>query len=97
LPWDQYFSLLKPNGTFILVGVTEKPLTFHGGPFLGHQLKFAGSLVASRHVSNKMLQFAARHNIKPQIEEYPMVSEYTMKKKEKLIYVDPLSRAESGI
>jgi hypothetical protein len=26
-----------------------------------------------------------------------MVSEYTMKKKEKLIYVDPLSRAESGI
>jgi D-arabinose 1-dehydrogenase-like Zn-dependent alcohol dehydrogenase len=53
--------------------------------------------VASRHVSNKMLQFAARHNIKPQIEEYPMVSEYTMKKKEKLIYVDPLSRAESGI
>jgi len=77
LPWDQYLSLLKPNGTFILVGVTEKPLTLHGGPFLGHQLKFAGSLVASRHVSNKMLQFAARHNIKPQIEEYPMTAEGT--------------------
>lgn len=57
-----------------MVGVTEKPMTFNGGAFIGDQLKFAGSLVASRHVSNKMLQFAARHNIKPQIEEYPMVS-----------------------
>ncbi|KAJ2962010.1 hypothetical protein NQZ79_g2737 [Umbelopsis isabellina] len=77
LPWDQYFSLLKPNGTFVLVGVTEKPMTFNGGAFIGDQLKFAGSLVASRHVSNKMLQFAARHNIKPQIEEYPMTAEGT--------------------
>jgi D-arabinose 1-dehydrogenase-like Zn-dependent alcohol dehydrogenase len=48
-------------------------MTFNAGLFLGYQLKFAGSLVASRHVSNQMLKFAARHNIKPQIEEYPMV------------------------
>ncbi|KAI9289250.1 hypothetical protein BC943DRAFT_313933 [Umbelopsis sp. AD052] len=77
LDWDQYFSLLKPNGTFILVGVTEKPMTFNAGIFLGYQLKFAGSLVASRNVSNLMLKFAARHNIKPQIEEYPMTAEGT--------------------
>lgn len=35
-------------------------------------VKVVGSLVASRHVVVKMLEFAARHNIKPEIEELDM-------------------------
>jgi uncharacterized zinc-type alcohol dehydrogenase-like protein len=74
LPWDQYLSLLKPNGTLINVGVPEKPVSFQGGPVIVNQLRVAGSLVASRHQNGKMLEFAVRHNIRPKIEEYPLVS-----------------------
>jgi alcohol/geraniol dehydrogenase (NADP+) len=59
----------------INVGVPEKPLSFQGGPLILQQLRMAGSLVASRHQTGKMLEFAARHNIRPKIEEYPLVSE----------------------
>lgn len=76
LPWDSYLSLLKPNGTFIIVGVPEKPLNLYAGVFIWNQVRLVGSLVASRHDSVKMLDFAARHNIKPQIEEYVMVRRY---------------------
>ena len=35
-------------------------------------MKVVGSLVASRHVMNKMFAFAALHNIRPEIEELDM-------------------------
>jgi uncharacterized zinc-type alcohol dehydrogenase-like protein len=67
-------SLLKPNGVLVMVGLPEKPLQVHGLPVVSRQLKIAGSLVASRYDNIKMLDFAARHQIKPKIEEYEMVS-----------------------
>ncbi|KAG0095947.1 hypothetical protein BGZ93_005214 [Podila epicladia] len=73
LPWDHFIGLLEPNGTLINLGVSKKgsmeiPYNHH----LFKQLKVVGSLVASRHVVVKMLEFADRHEIKPVIEELEM-------------------------
>lgn len=39
------------------------------------QLKITGSLVANRLVHREMLEFTARHGIKPMVEELPMTEE----------------------
>ncbi|KAJ2962059.1 hypothetical protein NQZ79_g2741 [Umbelopsis isabellina] len=75
LPWDDYMSLLKPNGVMVMVGLPEKPMQLHSLPLVTRQLRLTGSLVAGRHDNMKMLDFAARHQIKPKIEEYPMTAE----------------------
>ncbi|KAF9319054.1 hypothetical protein BG003_009975 [Podila horticola] len=73
LPWDHFIGLLEPNGTLINLGVSKKgSMEIPYMPHLFKQLKVVGSLVASRHVVVKMLEFAARHNIKPEIEELDM-------------------------
>ncbi|KAF9277931.1 hypothetical protein BKA57DRAFT_483268 [Linnemannia elongata] len=75
LPWETFVSLLITNGTLINLGIAAKPsMEIPYMPLLFNQLKVVGSLVASRHVVNKMFEFAARHNIKPEIEEYDMTA-----------------------
>lgn len=64
LPWNLYLSLLNPTGTLCLVGISEKPLEMKNNHFISNEARVVGSLVASRGVSKKMLEFAARHNIK---------------------------------
>ncbi|KAF9206035.1 hypothetical protein BGZ59_000159 [Podila verticillata] len=72
-PWDHIIGLLEANGTLINLGVSRKgSMDIPHRPHLFKQLKVGGSLVASRHVIVKMLEFAARHNIKPEIEELEM-------------------------
>ncbi|KAF9118496.1 hypothetical protein BGW39_001126 [Mortierella sp. 14UC] len=73
LPWDIFVNLLVTSGTLINLGIAAKPsLEIPYMPALFNQLKVVGSLVASRHVVNKMFEFAARHNIRPEVEEYDM-------------------------
>ncbi|KAF9428311.1 hypothetical protein BGZ94_002818 [Podila epigama] len=73
LPWEDFIGLLETNGTLINLGVSSKgTMEIPYMPHLFKQLKVVGSLVASRHVVVKMLEFAARHNIKPEIEELDM-------------------------
>ncbi|KAI8065244.1 hypothetical protein BC940DRAFT_259227 [Gongronella butleri] len=75
LPYDQYISLLKPKGQFLIVGVPTKPIEVNGRAFIGNELGMRGSLVGGRETVRKMLEFAARHNIKPAIEELPLTLE----------------------
>ncbi|CAM0135284.1 unnamed protein product [Umbelopsis sp. WA50703] len=93
LPWNQYMSLLKPNGVLVMVGLPEKPLQVHGLPVVSRQLKIAGSLVASRYDNIKMLDFAARHQIKPKIEEYEMTAEGAAKAVASLKQIKDVSNA----
>ncbi|KAF9968282.1 hypothetical protein BGZ70_005279 [Mortierella alpina] len=73
LPWETFINLLETNGTLINMGVSAKgSMEIPYFPHLFKQLKVVGSLVASRHVVKKMLDFAALHNIKPEIEELDM-------------------------
>ncbi|KAG0219870.1 hypothetical protein BGX31_011149 [Mortierella sp. GBA43] len=69
LPWDAVVDLLDANGTLINMGLAGKDtMEIPYIPALFRQ----SSLVASRHVVKKMLDFAALHQIKPEIEELDM-------------------------
>ncbi|KAF9197663.1 hypothetical protein BGZ49_001811, partial [Haplosporangium sp. Z 27] len=71
--WEYFINLLDSNGTLINMGVSHKPtMDIPSLPTIFKQLKVVGSLVASRHVVMKMLDFAALHNIKPEIQELEM-------------------------
>ncbi|KAI8370061.1 chaperonin 10-like protein [Choanephora cucurbitarum] len=72
LDWDIYLGLLKKNGSLAFMSVTSDPITFKDvNSFLVDQKTFKGSIVGGRYIIDLMLEFAARHQIKPQIEEYP--------------------------
>ncbi|SAM09019.1 hypothetical protein [Absidia glauca] len=71
LPYDDYIKLLKPKGQFLLIGVPSKSMEVNAFPFIGYELGMRGSLVGGRQAVRLMLEFAARHGIKPQVEVYP--------------------------
>ncbi|KAF9398897.1 hypothetical protein BGX21_007117 [Mortierella sp. AD011] len=73
IDYEVFINLLETNGTLINLGVAPKPtMDIPYMPTLFKQLKVVGSLIAPRHVVVKMLNFAALHNIKPEIQELEM-------------------------
>ncbi|KAF7376496.1 NAD(P)-dependent alcohol dehydrogenase protein [Mycena sanguinolenta] len=69
--WKLFLSVIKPTGTiFPLSADAELRIPFL--PILTQGINIQGSLVASRSVHRRMLDFAARHKIKPIIERFPM-------------------------
>jgi len=44
-------------------------------PLISNGLRVQGSVIASRYIHNRMLQFAALHGIKPMTQEFPMTVE----------------------
>lgn len=73
--WKVYLKVLEKDATIIPLSVDEGDFVFPYMPIVGKQLKIQGSLVASREVHSLMLEFAARHGIKPIIEEVPMTED----------------------
>ncbi|PWZ01229.1 putative NADP-dependent alcohol dehydrogenase [Testicularia cyperi] len=73
--WKTYLKVLEKDATIIPLSVDEGDFVFPYMPIVGKQLKVQGSLVATRDVHAKMLEFAARHAVKPMIEEVPMTEE----------------------
>ncbi|KAI8145310.1 chaperonin 10-like protein [Fennellomyces sp. T-0311] len=72
LDYDLYLDLLNPNGNFRLVGIPPGEIKFNKIlPFLLDQKNFTGAILGGRKINTLMLQFAARHNIRAQIEEFP--------------------------
>ncbi|TIB78576.1 GroES-like protein [Wallemia mellicola] len=69
VPWDQYIDCLKPRGVVIPLGVDfGKFETNRYFSLLARENKVGGSFVATRFEHYKMLEFCARHSIKPAIE-----------------------------
>ncbi|TIB10934.1 hypothetical protein E3P89_02619 [Wallemia ichthyophaga] len=69
VPWDDYFDCLKARGTIIPLGVDfGKFETNRYFSLLARENKVGGSLVATRYEHQKMLEFCARHDIKPAVE-----------------------------
>ena len=71
LDWNAYVSTLKPRGRLHIVGATWEPLDLVAFPLIMGQRSVSGSPVGSPVTIAKMLDFAARHKIKPIIEQYP--------------------------
>ena len=53
-------------------------------PLILKGLRIQGSVVASRYVHQRMLDFAARHNIQPVMEKFPMTEKGIEEAMEKL-------------
>ena len=70
LDWNAYVATLKTRGRFQFVGATLEPLDHGLFPILARQRSISASPVGSPANISRMLEFAARHQIKPVIESY---------------------------
>ncbi|MGB5618848.1 MAG: NAD(P)-dependent alcohol dehydrogenase [Desulfobacterales bacterium] len=68
LDWNKIVTTLKPKGRLHLLGVLTKPLDLDLQTIMTRQLEISSSLVGSPSTIDKMIEFACRHDIKPQIE-----------------------------
>ncbi len=72
LDWNAYLSALKPNGRLHIVGAALEPLDIGVFSLIMGQRSVSGSPVGSPANIARMLEFAARHKIKPIIETFAM-------------------------
>ncbi len=72
LNWRLYLSTLAPKGRLHFVGATLAPLEVDVFSLIGQQRSISGSPVGSPAVIAQMLEFACRHQIRPQVEIFPM-------------------------
>lgn len=72
LDWSLYLNLLRPKGTLCFVGAQSKPACFPVISLISRQKGVDGSNIGNRHDIEEMLNFAAHHGVKPQIELFPI-------------------------
>lgn len=70
LDWNNYVGTLRPKGRLHFVGATLQPLDINVFPLIMGQRSLSGSPVGSPGNIAKMLEFAARHSIRPIVEKY---------------------------
>ncbi|KAG2219265.1 hypothetical protein INT45_000041 [Circinella minor] len=76
IEWDNYMDLLDSNGQLFMLGIPEGPIVIEKVlANIANQKTLRGSVNGSRYVVDLMLEFAARHNIKPAVVDYPMTPE----------------------
>ncbi len=73
--WKQFLPIMAPGGTLYPLTVSNGDLTIPYMPIIALELKIQGIVVAARAVHNAMFAFAAQHQIRPVIEEFPMTVE----------------------
>lgn len=74
-PLKQYLSMLFVHGKFVSVGLpnSDSPLpNMHAFDFAPTGCYVGGSSIGCKKEAYEMLELAAKHNIKPWIEEMPM-------------------------
>lgn len=72
LPWDALLSALSPKGTLHIVGVVLEDIPIQALQLISGQKTISGSSTGSPNHVTMMLDFCARHNISPQVENFPM-------------------------
>lgn len=72
LDWSALINALAPNGRMHVVGAVLEPMSIPALPLIFGQKSVSGSPTGSPVAMEVMLEFAARHNIAPQTEHYPM-------------------------
>ncbi len=72
LDWESMIAALAPNGRLHFVGAVLEPVPVAVFPLIMGQRSVSGSPTGSPVAIEKMLDFAARHDITPQTEHMPM-------------------------
>ncbi|MBG8554139.1 NAD(P)-dependent alcohol dehydrogenase [Hymenobacter guriensis] len=72
LDLSQYVSLLRRDGTMILLGVPPEAPQLPAFQLIGKRRRIAGSLIGGIQETQEMLDFCAQHNIVSDVEVIPM-------------------------
>ncbi|WP_026353761.1 NADPH-dependent aldehyde reductase Ahr [Woodsholea maritima] len=72
LNWPLYMETLRAKGRLHCVGVPLEPIPAHAGQLIDQQRAISGSPVSSPSVLATMLEFCARHQIRPKVEVMKM-------------------------
>ena len=65
---DQYLSLLKLNGTLVVIGLPGKPYALQVGTLLNGRRSIGGSMIGGIPELQEMLDFCGKHNIVSDVE-----------------------------
>ncbi len=68
IDWNAYLSLLKVEGSMVLVGAPENPVPVHAFALIAGRKSLSGSAIGSIKETQEMLDFCAEHNIAADIE-----------------------------
>ena len=68
--WSLYMQALRPLGTLCFVGVPPKPVTLQAFPIISGARSVTGSPIGSPHQLREMMDVAARHGVKAQVESF---------------------------
>lgn len=66
--YNEYLSLLKLDGTMVVVGVPPHPSPVHAFSLIGKRRTLAGSLIGGIKQTQEMLDYCAEHNIVSEVE-----------------------------
>lgn len=73
MPIDKYLTMLAVRGSLLQVGAPEDIIPgFNMFQLIPKSAKIGGSLIGNRKTIEEMLQVAAKHNVKPWVQERPM-------------------------
>ena len=72
LDWPLYLAALAPRGRLHVVGAVLEPMAIPAFSLIGGQKTIAGSPLGSPATTQRMLEFCARHEVKPQVERFAM-------------------------
>lgn len=68
LDWNAYLSLLRVDGSMVVVGVPEEQVPIGAFSLIGGRKSLAGSLIGGIAETQEMLDFCGKHNITSDIE-----------------------------
>ncbi len=66
--YNAYLSLLKVDGTMVLVGMPDQPLPLAAGALVARRRRLAGSMIGGIRETQEMLDFCAAHGIASDVE-----------------------------
>lgn len=72
IDWQAMLGTLKPKGRMHVVGAVLEPMAIPALSLIGGQRSVSGSPTGSPTMIATMLDFAARHQISPQVEHFPL-------------------------
>uniref|UniRef100_M1BBJ4 Alcohol NADP+ oxidoreductase n=1 Tax=Solanum tuberosum TaxID=4113 RepID=M1BBJ4_SOLTU len=94
-PIAPLLNILKPHGKLVMVGLPPKPLELPAWPLLMGRKIMGGSIIGGMEETQEMLDFAAKHNITPQVEVVSL--NYVNITMERLLKLDVKYRFVLGI
>jgi uncharacterized zinc-type alcohol dehydrogenase-like protein len=72
LPWNDYINALRPQGVLVIVGVPDAEMQIGAFGLIGKEKTIAGGRAGAPWDITRMLDFAARNNVKAMVEKYPI-------------------------